>query len=319
MLVERGDAAERFHDDARGLRVAAAPAFVHTEVTEVARVGVEAGGVGDDREVIDGVDAIFAQAKGRNDAVVPKVALQRRPGGGNLPLLHAEGEPAFTHGRRIAVVPLTGGGKVGPEIQRRIRFEQSAVRVFDAAALGVAEEVAGKEVGVVVGGEIDRNRPEEVGVGDDLVAITQRTRRLQHRPVFLVATEPVTPEPFHPSRLAREIELIGELRAIVVVEHRLHKNLRFGAADERAEKIRVGPAVEQALVGVDLKNRSDAVLLGDEATAVFMRVLAIPAGLQREHVARRVDEPLLEVEVEIVGAHPVIVWGRGVDRGPIID
>ncbi len=127
-------------------------------------------------------------------------------------------------------------------------------------------------------------------------------------------------EPALPTALLTEIHFIDDLGAVGIAVEGIAQAVRLGDAEERAEKIRVGRAVEEALVDVDLEEAADAGAGGiaDEIAVVALGGLAEPADLGGDEVAAVVEENLLQLG----GGDAVVVIdevdGAEVDRLPIV-
>ena len=126
-------------------------------------------------------------------------------------------------------------------------------------------------------------------------------------------------EPLEDVAPATEIQLVGQLRAILVGEVGALGDLRVHAADVGAEKERVSAAVEQGFVGVEDKRVTDAVLLGDEHPAVVDLVLPTPRDLEIELVGPGAGDILFQLHVEDTRAVRLVVRGREVHVAPVVN
>jgi hypothetical protein len=129
----------------------------------------------------------------------------------------------------------------------------------------------------------------------------------------LVAAQPAQPVP-----VAGEVEPVGELRAIRVAVERVGDRL-VDVVDEGAEEARIGPAIEQVLVHVDLQNRLAERATSNDVAHVAIRLLAEPAELNKRILAPGRKQRLIEQHRSDFTLVVLMVGRRQVDARPIVD
>ncbi len=139
--------------------------------------------------------------------------------------------------------------------------------------------------------------------------------------VLVVAEELLGAEPLAPALVLREIEPVDGLGARGVPAQGLVAEERLAAPQVGAAEVRIGRAVEEDLVHVDLQLADVAVHAGGTHGLVFqaLGILAHEGGLRRERVLRRVDDHLVELDRVGVDVVPRLAVAGQVDPRPVVD
>ena len=229
--------------------------------------------------------------------------------------------------RRGIVDPLVRE-RVEPTESVRALLERGG-RVVDVLRLIVAD------VEMEIGARRERRGQTESGRGRGLVALRLPGRRVDRvvgdvhvaeairvglRDALLrVADEGVAAEPLGPAFLRGEIELVGALAAKRVAEIRRAGEHGLADAEIGPEEIRVGAAVEELGVHVDVEVVAVAGggRVADDVFVETRGALVVPAALHGEGVALGVEDELLELD----RGHLVVILQRvgagEVDGGPV--
>ena len=149
--------------------------------------------------------------------------------------------------------------------------------------------------------------------------IAEVARRGDAQAVFTIAVRPVETEPFEQALLLAQVELVGELGAVAVVEDWFLEDLRIDAADKGPEEVGIGAAVGEAFVDVDVHRSADAVELADELTAVIVLIFAAPRGVQVEALARGAKNALVQTDVGDRGVLYLVTGCGQIDFGPVVE
>ena len=323
-LEERRQIAERPGDilDSGGL-AAVIPVVsrlpgVHVTVINVHAIVGEQDGSGRGLIAELRIDLVLTRAQRHDEGVVEEMALQH--GSGRLDnLLGIEIAAAFV-GRRQA----HRGGFAVPEGGQRARRGAAPREVVDAVvvevrrsvidvvALSVADVIAEK----AVGDALNRRGPRGHGLVAPIEARREPRLGVQHRLpepvlpadlvfVFVVGGELLHPQPLEEVLFLGEIEFISELGAVGIPLLRNPQGGGFVRGDKRAQEIRVGRAVEQLLVGIDLQLARLAFGVGDakQIALIALRIFPHERHLAHQQLAVGVEELLFELDVG--GQRPV--------------